>query len=70
MRMVEEGRNPDIHQREFVEKTWELNQKLKGRSESYAQFRDIFAKELASAVPEMKEDVKKVVEATGGNFNG
>lgn len=70
VRIVEEGRNPDIHQREFVEKTQELNQRLKGRSEAFSKFRDILATKFAAQVPEVRDGVKTVVEGTGGKFEG
>ncbi|KAF2403635.1 mediator of RNA polymerase II transcription subunit 10 [Trichodelitschia bisporula] len=63
---VQEGRNPDIYTREFVELVMKQNQKLKGKTEAFAQFRDVLAKELISAVPEIKDDVVRVVESTGG----
>jgi mediator of RNA polymerase II transcription subunit 10 len=46
------------------------NQKLKGKSEAFAQFRDILAKDLVGAVPELKTQVKETVESTGGVFDG
>jgi mediator of RNA polymerase II transcription subunit 10 len=67
---VQDGRNPDIYTREFVELTMRNNQKLKGKTEAFAQFRDILAKDLVGAVPELKSDVKRVVESTGGVFDG
>jgi len=67
---VQEGRNPDIYTREFVEVTMRNNQKLKGKTEAFAQFRDVLAREWVGAVPEMKDNVKKVVESTGGVFDG
>ena len=65
---VERGKNPDIYTREFVELVMKLNQVQKGRSQGYADFRDILAKEMASAIPDMREDVRSVVHATGGKL--
>ncbi|KAF2433198.1 mediator of RNA polymerase II transcription subunit 10 [Tothia fuscella] len=67
---VQDGRNPDIYTREFVEITMKHNQQLRGKAEAFAQFRDVLAKELVSAVPEMRDDVKKAVEKGGGKFVG
>ncbi|KAK5132623.1 hypothetical protein LTR08_008822 [Meristemomyces frigidus] len=64
---VEQSRNPDIYTREFVELIQRYNQELKGRVEAFAQFRDILGKEMMSAMPEIKDDVRQVVLATGGN---
>ncbi len=63
---VEEGRNPDIYTREFVELTCRNNQHLKGRAEAFAQFRDVLAREIASAMPDVKDEVVRVMEATAG----
>ena len=67
---VQEGRNPEIYTREFVEFTMKNNQLLKGKQAAFAAFRDVLAKEIAGAVPELKGDVKRVVEKTGGMVDG
>jgi mediator of RNA polymerase II transcription subunit 10 len=64
---VEHGRNPDIYTREFVELVQKANQRHKGRAEAFGRFRDVLAKEIAGAVPEVKEDVSRVVRFTGGD---
>ncbi|EME49304.1 hypothetical protein DOTSEDRAFT_19766 [Dothistroma septosporum NZE10] len=66
---VENGRNPDIYTREFVELVMRYNQQQKGRSEAFAAFRDILGREIMSGIPEIRDDVKQVVIATGGNLN-
>ncbi|KAG9626386.1 mediator of RNA polymerase II transcription subunit 10, partial [Aureobasidium melanogenum] len=63
---VERSRNPDIYTREFVELVQKLNQQLKGRSQAFADFRDILAREMAGALPDCKQDITIVVESTGG----
>ncbi|CAD0090443.1 unnamed protein product [Aureobasidium vineae] len=63
---VERSRNPDIYTREFVELVQRLNQQLKGRSQAFADFRDILAREMAGALPDCKQDITMVVESTGG----
>lgn len=65
---VQEGRNPEIYTREFVEAVMRNNQLLKGKQEAFTSFRDILAREIAGAIPEMRNDVKAVVERTGGLF--
>lgn len=42
------------------------NQQQKGRADAYAQFRDILGETIGAGIPEIREDVKKVVEASGG----
>ncbi|KAF4535245.1 putative mediator of rna polymerase ii transcription subunit 10 protein [Lasiodiplodia theobromae] len=64
---VENGRNPDIYTREFAELVQKNNQKLKGKSEAFAQFRDILASKIITAFPEMEQDAKRIVSNTGGN---
>lgn len=67
---VESSRNPDIYTREFVELVMRYNQAHKGRADAFAQFRDILGAEMASAIPEIKGDVRTVVESTGGKMEG
>lgn len=67
---MENSRNPDIYTREFVELVMRYNQQQKGRSDAYAQFRDILGREMASAIPDLREDVRKVVESSGGQISG
>ena len=63
---VESSRNPDIYTREFVELVQRTNQMLKGREEAYRFLQEQIAWQLSNAVPELRDDVVKVVEATGG----
>lgn len=64
---VDAARNPDIYTREFVELVQKSNQDMKGKMEAFASFRDVLAREMASAMPECKKEVEKVVKATGGD---
>ncbi|KAL8649898.1 MAG: hypothetical protein Q9210_004133 [Variospora velana] len=57
---VDEGRNPDIYTREFVELVQKGNQYLKGKSEAFTGFRDALAHEITKAWPDMKKDVENV----------
>ena len=63
---VESSRNPDIYTREFVELVQRTNQMLKGREEAYRFLQEQVAWQLSSAVPELKADVARVVESSGG----
>ncbi|KAI7497961.1 hypothetical protein KC367_g5468 [Hortaea werneckii] len=63
---VESTRNPDIYTRDFVELVMRYNQSLAGQSAGLAQFRDIFGKEIMSAIPELSKDVNEILVATGG----
>ena len=42
------------------------NQYLKGKSEAFAGFRNVLAEEIVKSMPEMKDDVKKVLERRDG----
>ncbi|KAH0538409.1 hypothetical protein FGG08_005009 [Glutinoglossum americanum] len=67
---VEDGRNPDIYTREFVELVQRQNQYVKGKAEAFASFRDVLAEEIKSALPGLKADVERVVRETGGREEG
>lgn len=63
---VENGRNPDIYTREFVELVRRGNQLMRGKVRAFAAFRDVLAEHMAQAMPELRGDVERVLEATGG----
>ncbi|KAF1938570.1 mediator of RNA polymerase II transcription subunit 10 [Clathrospora elynae] len=63
---VENSRNPDIFTREFVETVQRMNQMLNGRVDAYRALQEQLAKQFSSGIPELKDDVTAVVEATGG----
>jgi len=66
MSYVENSRNPDIFTREFVETVQRMNQMLNGRVDAYRMLQEQLARQVSSAIPELKDDVSAVVEATGG----
>lgn len=66
MSYVENSRNPDIFTREFVETVQRMNQMLNGRIDAYRMLQEQLAWQVSNAIPELKEDVISVVEATGG----
>lgn len=63
---MENSRNPDIFTREFVETVQRMNQMLNGRVDAYRMLQEQLARQISSAIPELKEDVTTVVESTGG----
>ncbi|KAH7162337.1 transcription factor subunit Med10 of mediator complex-domain-containing protein [Dactylonectria estremocensis] len=67
---VENGRNPDIYTREFVELVRRGNQLMRGKLNAFASFRDVLAEQMTAAMPELREDIAHVVEATGGVSSG
>ena len=65
-RYVEDGRNPDIYTREFVEIVAKQNQILNGRMRAFADFRNILADQISVAFPELRDDVAMVLQDTSG----
>ena len=63
---VENSRNPDIFTREFVETVQRMNQLLNGRVDAYRMLQQQLARQISSAIPELKDDVTSIVESTGG----
>ena len=45
------------------------NQQQKGSSEAFASFRDILGEQMAAGIPDIREDAKAIVEASGGRVN-
>jgi mediator of RNA polymerase II transcription subunit 10 len=64
---VEDGRNPDIYTREFVELVRRGNQLMRGKQHAFQTFRDVLAEQINSAMPELREDVARVLAATSGD---
>lgn len=60
---IEDGRNPDIYTREFVELVQKNNMYLKGKSEACRGFRDVLAEELVKGDIATQEDVRKILES-------
>lgn len=59
---IDQGRNPEIYNRELVEALQKSNQFLKGKSEAFAGFRDMLAEEIIKAKPEAEVEVKGILE--------
>ncbi|KAI5852131.1 mediator complex, subunit Med10 [Tricharina praecox] len=63
---VEDGRNPDIYTREFVELVVKQNQFMNGKRRAFKRFRDVLAAQMEVSFPELMEEVGKIIEGTGG----
>ncbi|KAI0131618.1 mediator complex, subunit Med10 [Hypoxylon sp. NC0597] len=63
---VDNGRNPDIYTREFVELVRRGNQLARGKQSAFASFRDVLAGEMDKAMPELRDDTASVVANTRG----
>jgi hypothetical protein len=58
---VQDGRNPDIYTREFVELAMRNNQRLRGKADAFARFAGVLAAEAVGACPEMRPHVELVL---------
>lgn len=63
---IEDGRNPDVYTREFVEIVRKINQHLNGKSKAYTDLRDTLAEKIVKEFPEMKMAVEEIQERTSG----
>ncbi|KAI2639775.1 mediator complex, subunit Med10 [Hypomontagnella submonticulosa] len=63
---VDNGRNPDIYTREFVELVRRGNQLMRGKQGAFASFRDVLAAEMDRAMPELRDDTARVLANTAG----
>ncbi|KAI2463686.1 mediator complex, subunit Med10 [Annulohypoxylon bovei var. microspora] len=63
---VDNGRNPDIYTREFVELVRRGNQLARGKQGAFAAFRDVLAGEMDKAMPELRDDTARVLVNTRG----
>lgn len=61
---IEDGRNPDIYTREFIEVTAKSNARLKGKMEGFAMLRDILSEKLIKEFPRMKDEIENIKERT------
>lgn len=67
---IDEGRNPDIYTREFVELVQKGNRYLKGKSQALEDFKDELAKQMVEEWPEMKDSVQRVLDGKGVGMEG
>ncbi|OLL22604.1 Mediator of RNA polymerase II transcription subunit 10 [Neolecta irregularis DAH-3] len=65
LQYIEDGRNPDVYTRDFVELVRKDNQFVNGKIKAARDFALIFGKELQYSFPELKDDVERVWRATG-----
>lgn len=63
---IEDGRNPDIYTREFVEVTAKTNARLKGKMEGFRKLRDVLGDKLVEEFPRLAEGVENIKTRTSG----
>ncbi|KAI5965484.1 NUT2 [Candida theae] len=61
---IEDGRNPDIYTREFVEVTAKSNAKLKGKMQGFSKLGDVLSVKLAQEYPRLKPELEDVENRT------
>ena len=66
---IEDGRNPDIYTREFVELVQKSNMYLKGKSDAFGAFRDILAEEIVAEGVGSRVEVQKILQSRVDDSN-
>jgi mediator of RNA polymerase II transcription subunit 10 len=67
LQYIEDGRNPDVYTREFVEATRKSNQYLRGKMFALKDLRDLLGKKISDEFPELREVVNDITERTDGS---
>lgn len=61
---IEDGRNPDIYTREFVEVTAKSNARLKGKMLAFEKLRDVLGEKLMEEFPHLSDAVANIKART------
>lgn len=61
---IEDGRNPDIYTREFVEAIRRSNQYQRAKMQGLKQLRDSLAEKIAEEFPDLEPSVQNIVKRT------
>lgn len=61
---IEDGRNPDIYTREFVEAIRRSNQYQRGKMHGLKQLRDSLADKIVDEFPELQKPVDDIIKRT------
>lgn len=64
LQYIEDGRNPNVYTREFVESTRKSNQHLRGKMVAFEQLRDILGTKIEREFPELREDIADIYKKT------
>lgn len=62
---IEDGRNPDIYTREFVEAIRRSNQYQRAKMHGLRQLRDSLAEKIVEEFPELEPGVQDIAQRTG-----
>lgn len=66
LQYIEDGRNPDVYTREFVEATRKSNQYLRGKMVAMRELRDVLGQKISAEFPELGSAVIGVIQRTNG----
>ncbi|CCG20906.1 RNA polymerase II mediator complex subunit [Candida orthopsilosis Co 90-125] len=61
---IEDGRNPDIYTREFIEVTAKSNAKLKGKMQGFNKLGNILSEKLVQEYPRLEAGLKDIKSRT------
>lgn len=61
---IENGRNPDVYTREFVELLAKQNQYVNGKMKGMNEFRDILSEQLKEAYPDLENAINDINNRT------
>ncbi|ABN65083.2 predicted protein [Scheffersomyces stipitis CBS 6054] len=61
---IEDGRNPDIYTREFIEVTAKSNARLKGKMKAFARLRDVLGEKLGNEFPRLVDSIDDIKKRT------
>ncbi|EMG49532.1 NUT2 Mediator of RNA polymerase II transcription subunit 10 [Candida maltosa Xu316] len=64
---IEDGRNPDIYTREFIEVNAKSNARLKGKMKGFKQLRDVLGDKLKQEFPGLSDNVDNIIKRTDMN---
>ncbi|CAX45476.1 RNA polymerase II basal transcription complex subunit, putative [Candida dubliniensis CD36] len=64
---IEDGRNPDIYTREFIEVNAKSNARLKGKMLGFKKLRDVFSDKLKQEFPQLEKSVDDIIKRTDDN---
>lgn len=62
---VDDGRNPDIFTRDFVENVQRGNAVINGKQKAFRDFSEVFAQVLKTRMPELTRHVDRVMDNAG-----
>ncbi|KAK9487216.1 transcription factor subunit Med10 of mediator complex-domain-containing protein [Lipomyces starkeyi] len=65
---IEDGRNPNVYTREFVELLVKQNQFVNGKMRAMRDFRDVLAEQIRETYPELSNEVDVVLQNTGPSY--